>query len=69
MQAERRRPVRARDYDTDLYPPQTGRRRFVKGVIGGAVLTETGAAGSSVVQLSTAPSGGVLEAVCETFVG
>jgi Rieske Fe-S protein len=64
MAASRRPPARASDSDLDSYPPETGRRRFVKGVVGGAALSGTGAAGSAVVQLSTAPSGrggGVLQ--------
>jgi Rieske Fe-S protein len=64
MAADGRRPVRARDDDADVYPAATGRRRFVKGVVGGAALAGTGVAGSAVVQLSTAPSGrggGVLQ--------
>jgi Rieske Fe-S protein len=56
MAAAGRRPVRAED-DSDRYPPTTGRRRFVKGVVGGAVLSGAGITGSAAVQLSTTPTG------------
>jgi Rieske Fe-S protein len=64
MRPQKSRPVRAGDRVADLYPPETGRRRFVKGVVGGSALAATGVTGSSVVQLLTTPSGrggGVLQ--------
>jgi Rieske Fe-S protein len=43
--------------DPDVYPAQTGRRRFVKGVVGGAVLS-AGVAGSvTTLDLATDPRG------------
>ncbi|WP_277556086.1 ubiquinol-cytochrome c reductase iron-sulfur subunit [Halobaculum limi] len=43
--------------DEDKYPSESGRRRFVKGVLGGAVLVGFGATGSAVVNSATSPQG------------
>ena len=44
--------------DSDKYPAESGRRRFVKGVVGGAALAGVGAMGSATVNTLTT-SGGV----------
>ncbi|MFB6150953.1 MAG: ubiquinol-cytochrome c reductase iron-sulfur subunit [Haloarculaceae archaeon] len=44
--------------DEDKYPGETGRRRFVKGVVGSAALSSAGTAGAVTVNLTTSPSGG-----------
>ncbi|MFB6179756.1 MAG: hypothetical protein ABEI77_08540 [Halorientalis sp.] len=44
-------------YDTDKYPPASGRRQFVKGIIGSAVLVGIGGAAMGAVEVSTNPSG------------
>ncbi|QHS18018.1 QcrA and Rieske domain-containing protein [Halopenitus persicus] len=41
----------------DKYPPESGRRRFVKGVVGGGVLAGVGAAGSATVNSLTSATG------------
>jgi len=43
--------------DRDKYPPETGRRRFVKGVIGSSALGSVGTAGAAAVNVSTSPTG------------
>jgi len=43
---------------SDKYPAESGRRRFVKGVVGGAALSGVGAMGSATVNTLTT-SGGV----------
>ena len=43
--------------DDDKYPTDSGRRRFVKGVVGGAALAGVGAVGSATVNSLTASSG------------
>jgi Rieske Fe-S protein len=42
---------------TDKYPDESDRRRFVKGVVGGATLASVGAGGSAAIDSTTAPSG------------
>lgn len=42
---------------SDKYPPTSGRRRFVKGVVGAAALTGVGATTASAVNLATSPTG------------
>jgi len=52
--------------DPDKYPPTSGRRRFVKGVIGSSVLGTVGTAGASAVEVATSPTGeggGTVEAM------
>ncbi|WP_348607850.1 ubiquinol-cytochrome c reductase iron-sulfur subunit [Halobaculum rarum] len=52
--------------DDDKYPGESGRRRFVKGVVGGAALAGVGATGSAAVNsLTTSPGagGGATEAM------
>ena len=52
--------------DDDKYPGESGRRRFVKGVVGGAALAGVGATGSAAVNsLTTSPGkgGGSIEAM------
>jgi Rieske Fe-S protein len=44
-------------YETDKYPLETGRRRFVKGVVAGAALVSLGVGGASAVNLATNPTG------------
>jgi Rieske Fe-S protein len=44
--------------DTDKYPPASGRRRFVKGVVASAALASVGTAGAAAVSTTTKPSGG-----------
>ncbi|MFB6104890.1 MAG: ubiquinol-cytochrome c reductase iron-sulfur subunit [Halobacteriaceae archaeon] len=41
----------------DKYPPTSGRRRFVKGVVGSAALTGVGATTAAGVNLTTSPTG------------
>ncbi|GAA0202074.1 ubiquinol-cytochrome c reductase iron-sulfur subunit [Haladaptatus pallidirubidus] len=41
----------------DKYPESTGRRRFVKGVVGSATLASVGTAGAASLKTTTAPSG------------
>jgi Rieske Fe-S protein len=43
--------------DEDKYPTESGRRRFVKGVVGSAALAGLGTGGAAAVGLATAPSG------------
>jgi Rieske Fe-S protein len=43
--------------DEDKYPARTGRRRFVSGVVGGAVLAGLGVAGGALVETTTNPTG------------
>lgn len=43
--------------DDDKYPGDSGRRRFVKGVVGGATLAGVGATGSAAINSVTASSG------------
>ena len=42
----------------DKYPSDSGRRRFVKGVVGSAALSGVGVSGAAAVNLTTQPSGG-----------
>ncbi|MFB6137222.1 MAG: ubiquinol-cytochrome c reductase iron-sulfur subunit [Halobacteriaceae archaeon] len=42
---------------SDKYPPESGRRRFVKGVVGSASLAGVGTVGASSVDLLTSPTG------------
>jgi len=52
--------------DSDKYPDETSRRRFVKGVVGASVLAGVGTAGGAAVTTATNPvgvGGGVLEYV------
>ena len=44
--------------DEDKYPGETGRRRFVKGVVGSAALASVGTGGAAAVNTVTASSGG-----------
>jgi Rieske Fe-S protein len=44
--------------DEDKYPAETGRRRFVKGVIGSAALASVGTGGAAAVNTTTSASGG-----------
>jgi len=43
--------------DEDKYPGETGRRRFVKGVVGSAALASVGAGGAAAVNTATSPTG------------
>ena len=43
---------------SDTYPSESGRRRFVKGVVGSAALSGVGVSGAAAVNLTTQPSGG-----------
>lgn len=45
------------DVDTDVYPPQTKRRRFVKGVVAASALSGLAVAGEAAVDLTTNPTG------------
>ncbi|MEZ3116487.1 ubiquinol-cytochrome c reductase iron-sulfur subunit [Halobaculum sp. MBLA0147] len=52
--------------DEDKYPGDSGRRRFVKGVVGGATLAGVGATGSAAINSVTSSSGaggGAIEAM------
>jgi len=42
----------------DKYPSESGRRRFVKGVVGSAALSGVGVSGAASVNLTTQPTGG-----------
>jgi len=42
----------------DKYPSESGRRRFVKGVVGSAALAGVGVGGAATVDIATQPSGG-----------
>ncbi|MFB6139550.1 MAG: ubiquinol-cytochrome c reductase iron-sulfur subunit [Halosimplex sp.] len=44
--------------DEDKYPGETGRRRFVKGVVGSAALASVGTGGAAAVNTITSASGG-----------
>lgn len=43
--------------DEDKYPPTTGRRRFVSGVVGSAVLAGLAVAGAGLIESATNPTG------------
>jgi len=43
--------------DEDKYPKETGRRRFVKGVVGSASLASVGVGGAAALDTATSPSG------------
>jgi Rieske Fe-S protein len=43
--------------DEDVYPEESGRRRFVKGVVGSAALSTVGASGAAALDATTSPSG------------
>ena len=43
--------------DEDKYPSETGRRRFVKGVVGSAALAGVGTGGAAAIDTATSPSG------------
>ena len=43
--------------DEDKYPSETGRRRFVKGVVGSAALSSVGVGGAVALDTATSPSG------------
>src|SRR6056297_3015253 len=43
--------------DEDKYPKETGRRRFVKGVVGSAALASVGVGGAAALDTATSPSG------------
>jgi Rieske Fe-S protein len=43
--------------DTDKYPTETGRRRFVKGVVGSAALSSVASGSYAAVNSATSPSG------------
>ncbi|MEF8840717.1 MAG: ubiquinol-cytochrome c reductase iron-sulfur subunit [Haloarculaceae archaeon] len=43
--------------DSDKYPTESGRRRFVKGVVGSATLASVGTGAAAAVGTATAPSG------------
>lgn len=43
--------------DSDKYPEQSGRRRFVKGVVGTSALTGTATAGAAMLKSTTSPTG------------
>ncbi|MFC4551441.1 MULTISPECIES: ubiquinol-cytochrome c reductase iron-sulfur subunit [Halorussus] len=47
----------ATEPDDDKYPPESGRRRFVKGVVGSAALVGIGTAGAVSVNTATSPTG------------
>lgn len=42
----------------DKYPSESGRRRFVKGVVGSSALSGVGVGGAASISLATQPSGG-----------
>ncbi|WP_101294384.1 cytochrome B [Halegenticoccus soli] len=43
--------------ESDKYPTDSGRRRFVKGVVGGATLVGVGATGATAINLATSSTG------------
>jgi Rieske Fe-S protein len=43
---------------SDKYPSQSGRRRFVKGVVGSAALSGVGVGGAATIDIATQPAGG-----------
>ncbi|MFB6195388.1 MAG: ubiquinol-cytochrome c reductase iron-sulfur subunit [Haloplanus sp.] len=43
--------------DRDKYPPESGRRRFVKGVVGGAALAGVGVTGTATINSATSSPG------------
>ncbi len=43
--------------DSDKYPADSGRRRFVKGVVGGAALAGVGTTGAAAVNSATSSTG------------
>jgi len=43
--------------DSDTYPTESGRRRFVKGVVGSAALSSVGAGGVAALDATTGPQG------------
>jgi len=43
--------------DSDTYPTESGRRRFVKGVVGSAALSSVGAGGVAALDATTGPTG------------
>ncbi|MFB6164933.1 MAG: ubiquinol-cytochrome c reductase iron-sulfur subunit [Haloarculaceae archaeon] len=43
--------------DEDKYPSESGRRRFVKGVVGSAALASVGVGGAAAINTATNPSG------------
>ncbi|MFB6074396.1 MAG: ubiquinol-cytochrome c reductase iron-sulfur subunit [Haloarculaceae archaeon] len=43
--------------DEDKYPEESGRRRFVKGIVGSAALSSVGAGGAAALDATTQPSG------------
>jgi len=43
--------------DEDKYPSASGRRRFIKGLVGSSALATVGTAGAGLVEFSTSPSG------------
>jgi Rieske Fe-S protein len=43
--------------DEDKYPAESGRRRFVKGVVGSAALSSVGAGGAAALDMTTGPLG------------
>jgi len=43
--------------DTDKYPAESGRRRFIRGVVGSAALASVAAGGAASVQTATSPTG------------
>jgi Rieske Fe-S protein len=43
--------------DEDKYPSETGRRRFVKGVVGSAALSSVGVGGAVALDTATSPTG------------
>jgi Rieske Fe-S protein len=53
--------------DEDKYPSETGRRRFVKGVVGSAALASVGTGGAAALDTVTRPSG--VGGGITTFVG
>src|SRR6056297_25436 len=53
--------------DEDKYPNETGRRRFVKGVVGSAALASVGVGGAAALDTVTSPSG--VGGGITTFVG
>ena len=57
--------------EEDKYPPETGRRRFVKGVVGSAALGGLATAGGAVVATATGPAGeggGIIQYVGNTVI-